>query len=396
MSDAEENHRSSLENDDCKESCNELGVPCVVQNRVPEVKYLREATGPFLNLSDFYDPPGLDLSKAGTFYKTSDDGDTMSRPTMEFDLRPSSAVENYLGKRVAANTIRANETACRLFTDFCSSLIDKNPQKYACFLKFVSDRKQRMSSASCTDESFLIRLIFCNKLKSELLKSEDAGPVFSDPKQGLVSVLDNVFAEQQRSGTISRAHNVLSLEDLRVIFTHLGSVKYTPEGYRDRLVFAVGLATGLRPTALHTLTMIRFERRLSKARNATVFYEKLGGNRGESKTVRGGLRNVGIQQVTIPVPNRVVLSGLNIYAIIDEYIAIRRSLDFDSHRSLGIVGDGAAKTITTHGLRATMISLLVQADYDDSTVALRSGHRNLNSLKRYHNLKGAVGIDQLS
>lgn len=124
---------------------------------------------------------------------------------------------------------------------------------------------------------------------------------------------------------------------------------------------------------------------------------------------------------------------IKIYKIIDEHIIIRKSLDFDSTRffvainhlmkrsdpaeffanknlgrnqfvrivdricsSLGIVRDGASKTVTTHGLRTNIIFLLVQLEYNDSAIELRSGHRNLKSLKRYHNLKDAVGIYQIS
>lgn len=62
---------------------------------------------------------------------------------------------------------------------------------------------------------------------------------------------------------------------------------------------------------------------------------------------------------------------------------------------LGILGDGPSENVTTHGLRATMISLLVAAHYDDLTIALRCGHRNLDCLKRYHNLRGSVGLEKL-
>lgn len=64
--------------------------------------------------------------------------------------------------------------------------------------------------------------------------------------------------------------------------------------------------------------------------------------------------------------------------------------------TLGILGDGAGEAVTTHGLRATMISLLIDAGYADSMIALRSGHRCLDNLKRYHNLRGDIGLEQIS
>lgn len=63
--------------------------------------------------------------------------------------------------------------------------------------------------------------------------------------------------------------------------------------------------------------------------------------------------------------------------------------------SLGIRKQGQAAYMTTHGLRATMISLLISAGYSDAAVVLRSGRRYLNSLQCYHNLRGRHGTNQL-
>ena len=63
---------------------------------------------------------------------------------------------------------------------------------------------------------------------------------------------------------------------------------------------------------------------------------------------------------------------------------------------LGVRGDGAKEVVTTHGLRGTMVLLLIAAGYDDYTIMLRTGHRNVMSLRSYHNLRGDIGIQQLS
>ena len=63
--------------------------------------------------------------------------------------------------------------------------------------------------------------------------------------------------------------------------------------------------------------------------------------------------------------------------------------------ALNIYGDGASQYMTTHGLRATMISLLIAAGHSDASVLLCSGHRDANSLKSYHNLRGRNGMNQL-
>ena len=62
---------------------------------------------------------------------------------------------------------------------------------------------------------------------------------------------------------------------------------------------------------------------------------------------------------------------------------------------LNIRGNGEASYMTTHGLRATMISMLISAGYSDAAVVLRSGHRDSTSLQSYHNLRGVNGERQL-
>ena len=64
--------------------------------------------------------------------------------------------------------------------------------------------------------------------------------------------------------------------------------------------------------------------------------------------------------------------------------------------SLGIRGEGANNYVTTHGLRATTISLLISSGHSDAAVVLRSGHRDNNSLQSYHNLLGHSGEQQLA
>ncbi len=42
-----------------------------------------------------------------------------------------------------------------------------------------------------------------------------SGPIFADPKNGLLSVLDNLFSEQQSRGMLVKSHNCLFLDDVR-------------------------------------------------------------------------------------------------------------------------------------------------------------------------------------
>lgn len=63
--------------------------------------------------------------------------------------------------------------------------------------------------------------------------------------------------------------------------------------------------------------------------------------------------------------------------------------------TMGIRDIGEANYMTTHGLRAKMISMLISAGYSDAAVCLRTGHRDATSLQSYHNLRGRNSEEQL-
>ena len=56
----------------------------------------------------------------------------------------------------------------------------------------------------------------------------------------------------------------------------------------------------------------------------------------------------------------------------------------------GIRGCGESSTMTAHGLRASMISILISAGYSDAAVVLRTGHRDTTSLQSFHNLREGI------
>ena len=60
----------------------------------------------------------------------------------------------------------------------------------------------------------------------------------------------------------------------------------------------------------------------------------------------------------------------------------------------GIAGSGVKSWVTSHGLRGTVATLLVQSGHADSSVAMRTGHRDPRSLKSYQNLRGMEGLQQ--
>lgn len=63
---------------------------------------------------------------------------------------------------------------------------------------------------------------------------------------------------------------------------------------------------------------------------------------------------------------------------------------------LRVRGYGAKKILTAHDLRATMVELLIDAGYEDSTIMLVTLLRNIFSLRNYHNFLGKIGLQQVS
>ena len=62
---------------------------------------------------------------------------------------------------------------------------------------------------------------------------------------------------------------------------------------------------------------------------------------------------------------------------------------------LDLRDDGAHKIVSTHGLRATIVTLLIDAGYDNATVTLLSEHRDIRSLRNYHGLRRNIGVQQI-
>ena len=60
----------------------------------------------------------------------------------------------------------------------------------------------------------------------------------------------------------------------------------------------------------------------------------------------------------------------------------------------GITGSGVKRGMTLHGLGGSVVTLLFEDGQKDVNLAMRTGHRDLASLKHYHNLRGALGMQQ--
>jgi len=128
-----------------------------------------------------------------------------------------------------------------------------------------------------------------------------------------------------------------------------------------------------------------------------------------------------------------VLDGtLNVFEEIDEYIELRNKMEkqnprfflqasrrnpillqlteFFNDQPIGVSsfrnlvknvciaenvrGNGVHDYVTNHRLRGTMTSLLLDAGFSDTTVSMRTGHRNNDSLKSYKNNQGGASYSQ--
>ena len=290
----------------------------------------------------------------------------------------SPTAQKYRRVHIAKGTKASNLCATRVFTKFCAQLILKNSDKMnQCYqdakvfesltrktgaecLNFLclligheNNCTRNMSEAQKTRLVYFLSEFVCsyespkkgNEVKSNTMRSYLCGiqrvlrneigykdlELFAIPE--LMIVVDNRFKELQRQGLMVESHNTLSLNDVQVLFTNFNKVSNTGLGYRDRLVFSVGLATGLRTTALHTLRTNQLRKENVRGIQCLMFYSVVGGISGESKTHGGGWNAVNDKPQIFPIPNEELMGGLfNLYEIVNEYLEFRKASNARSDR----------------------------------------------------------------
>ena len=91
----------------------------------------------------------------------------------------------------------------------------------------------------------------------------------------------------------------------------------TPIGYRNKQIFALGLAVGCRSTELVRINNCQWNKENVNGKPSWVFYPNIGSSKGESKNAKGGVRAVTYRTQVIPIHNISFLYGtLNIYSLI--------------------------------------------------------------------------------
>jgi len=185
---------------------------------------------------------------------------------------------------------------------------------------------------------------------------------------------------------------------------------------------------GIRPSALHQCELSQFQKITVNDAIVWRFTEKVGSRDGASKVARGGWKDTNYKPVTIDIWDFPLLDGaLNVYEEFESYFELRKEAKITSNRFFlqttrkknvsglsksqfwvdspigkngfkgivknmclaeGIKGNGVHDYVTTHGLRGSMSSLLLEAGFSDTAVAQRTGHRSLDSLRNYKDPQG--------
>lgn len=245
-----------------------------------------------------------------------------------------------------------------------------------------------------------------------------------------MSVIGNKVRTEQSLGNTIQSHNVLSREDLKILYASPSLSRTTPRGFQTRLIFNITLLTAMRPGALVALTIGQFQKMVMEGEEVWEIRGVIGSISGSSKTTQGGWKSINDKPTEVCVWNQDDLDGeLNMYKDIDEYMEIRKNLECNTDRfflganlkavtfsrffkssplgrntfaklvkdaceSQGVKGTGLKEGMSTHGLRGTAATLLFESGHADSSVALRTGLRDPRSLKSYQNLRSRNGRRQ--
>ena len=135
------------------------------------------------------------------------------------------------------------------------------------------------------------------------------GPFFNRPKNGLGAIMDNKFVMQQAREGLTKIHNILTLDNVRNIFESEHSIEREANGFRNRLVFAIGLALGGRPTELCYMDASQFKLEKFNGKDSWVYYPKIISGIGESKNAKVGIRAVSYRNRHIPIHDVTFLAA---------------------------------------------------------------------------------------
>lgn len=106
-----------------------------------------------------------------------------------------------------------------------------------------------------------------------------------------------------------------------------GDAQKSAASYRDRLVICVGLATGLRETALWILNISQLHEERVRGIECVVFRSMIAGDEGQRKTEGSGYESTGDKASDFPICNEIVMiEWVNFYSLKKDYKNICRSI----------------------------------------------------------------------
>lgn len=101
-------------------------------------------------------------------------------------------------------------------------------------------------------------------------------PVFIDKNVGFLHVLGSLFAEHKLSGMLTKIHNCLSMNDIKIKFSSHSCTASTKNGYLNRLVLTFALSLDLLLAAMYELTLDQFYSTSLDGDRVLVYEETLG------------------------------------------------------------------------------------------------------------------------
>lgn len=118
------------------------------------------------------------------------------------------------------------------------------------------------------------------------------GNVFNNAEYGLFHAVDNICKKVQADGDSSDSHNILSTEDLLVLYDSERIYKENPLGFMKWVIFDLALATIWRPGQLYNLQISDLKKVKKGEEWVYEVRSRIGSQPGASKTEQGGLKAV--------------------------------------------------------------------------------------------------------
>jgi len=251
-------------------------------------------------------------------------------------------------------------------------------------------------------------------------------PVFTDKKTGYKMVADNIVRDQQAKGNRPKPHNTLTDIDLKKILTHPCTSPQTSAGHVNRMIVIFGIFLGLRVSALRTLKWSMFKDDIDYRGKNCIRYEGIiGSYAGDCKTQKGGLSAAKTLPTTIMIFDEELPYNINLYKVIMEHhrLCLQTTNKIDVMlkpstskrvnanwlsslvigektlpkyfegvvKSTNVRGAGPNEKPVMHSLRKTLINSLMRAGFDANQIALRTGHKSIQSILPYANIMGEAG-----